>query len=426
MIDFRYHVVSLVAVFIALAVGIALGAGPLREGISDTLEGEVSQLRTERTELRSELEAARGGAAAKDEALGVVGDRAAAGTLTDLRIAVVVLPGADRNLLARAEDGIESAGGQVVLTAEIDEQWESGEVLEQATAVADELADGLDLPDPRTGDGPTLPTVLAAAVAGADAPWATGTWLAAGERLEREGYVDLTWRERAGAEVSDRRPPDAVLVVSGGLSAAALEGAPDDPAAEATGTALEARLALVDALAELDTPAVVAGEGTEAGALQPGAGLDPLVGAVREARDLRPVVSTVDNLESAAGQLAATLALAWEIGEESGHYGLGAQADAPMPAPPPVRFSASQVSPDQAEVTGPVPDDAVATDPGTEGAGASSEGAGTDTSGGAGSDGAGDEADAGGAGDGAGTDGADAGATTPAPPDDATATGTGR
>ena len=45
MIDFRYHLVSLVAVFIALAVGIALGAGPLREGISSTLESEVAQLR---------------------------------------------------------------------------------------------------------------------------------------------------------------------------------------------------------------------------------------------------------------------------------------------------------------------------------------------------------------------------------------------
>ena len=31
MIDFRYHLVSLISVFLALAVGIALGAGPLKE-----------------------------------------------------------------------------------------------------------------------------------------------------------------------------------------------------------------------------------------------------------------------------------------------------------------------------------------------------------------------------------------------------------
>ena len=37
MIDFRYHLVSLVSVFLALAVGIVLGAGPLKDPISDGL-----------------------------------------------------------------------------------------------------------------------------------------------------------------------------------------------------------------------------------------------------------------------------------------------------------------------------------------------------------------------------------------------------
>ncbi|MDU2059289.1 MAG: copper transporter, partial [Dermabacter sp.] len=37
MIDFRYHLVSLVAVFLALAIGIVLGAGPLRDGVGQTL-----------------------------------------------------------------------------------------------------------------------------------------------------------------------------------------------------------------------------------------------------------------------------------------------------------------------------------------------------------------------------------------------------
>ena len=53
MIDFRYHLVSLISVFIALAVGIALGAGPLKETIGDTLTGQVSQLREEKDALRS-------------------------------------------------------------------------------------------------------------------------------------------------------------------------------------------------------------------------------------------------------------------------------------------------------------------------------------------------------------------------------------
>ena len=47
MIDFRYHLVSLISVFLALAVGIVLGAGPLRESLGDQLAGQVEQLRTE-------------------------------------------------------------------------------------------------------------------------------------------------------------------------------------------------------------------------------------------------------------------------------------------------------------------------------------------------------------------------------------------
>ena len=60
MIDFRYHLVSLISVFLALAVGIALGAGPLKETIGDTLTGQVEQLRAEKDALRAELDATSG------------------------------------------------------------------------------------------------------------------------------------------------------------------------------------------------------------------------------------------------------------------------------------------------------------------------------------------------------------------------------
>lgn len=46
MVDFRYHLVSLVSVFLALALGIILGAGPLQNSIGDTLSGQVETLRT--------------------------------------------------------------------------------------------------------------------------------------------------------------------------------------------------------------------------------------------------------------------------------------------------------------------------------------------------------------------------------------------
>ena len=41
MISFRYHVVTLVSVFLALAVGIALGGGPLQGEVDDSLVGQL-------------------------------------------------------------------------------------------------------------------------------------------------------------------------------------------------------------------------------------------------------------------------------------------------------------------------------------------------------------------------------------------------
>ena len=44
MIDFRYHLVSLAAVLIALSIGIVLGAGPLNDNIGSTLSELDTQL----------------------------------------------------------------------------------------------------------------------------------------------------------------------------------------------------------------------------------------------------------------------------------------------------------------------------------------------------------------------------------------------
>ena len=66
MIDFRYHLVSIVSIFLALAVGIVLGAGPLKGELGDTLNKEVAGLRQDKTDLNEQLDEARAGAEARD------------------------------------------------------------------------------------------------------------------------------------------------------------------------------------------------------------------------------------------------------------------------------------------------------------------------------------------------------------------------
>ncbi|MDR1151416.1 MAG: copper transporter, partial [Bifidobacteriaceae bacterium] len=58
MINFRYHLVSLICVFLALAVGIVLGAGPLRDPITANLDAQVTSLREEKDSLREDLASA--------------------------------------------------------------------------------------------------------------------------------------------------------------------------------------------------------------------------------------------------------------------------------------------------------------------------------------------------------------------------------
>ena len=328
MIDFRYHLVSLVAVFIALAVGIALGGGPLREGISSTLESEVSDLRAERTDLRSQVDIARRQAEAKEDGLTLVAARALDGTLPDVRVGLVILPGADRNIIDSLDGYLTDAGADVALYAELGSRWDAPETSTQHQELLRELAGMLDVPQPSDGAYPSLAQVLAAVLAGQGAEGHFDGWLAAAAALDDEGIVDLTWRDGDPAGVQDRRAPQVLVMVSGGLSVAA--------ATETSGAqTLTGRLDLVEALADTGVPLVVAGNGGEAVVADLAERLDPLVRAVREDPALTREISTVDNLESIAGQLAASFATAWELRGESGQYGLGELAQGAFPALPP-------------------------------------------------------------------------------------------
>ena len=54
MIDFRYHLVSIVAIFLALTVGIVMGSTVLQEPLIKSAEETTAQLRLGKEELRRE------------------------------------------------------------------------------------------------------------------------------------------------------------------------------------------------------------------------------------------------------------------------------------------------------------------------------------------------------------------------------------
>src|SRR5699024_8861430 len=128
VIDFRYHLVSLISVFLALAVGIVLGAGPLRENLGDQLAGQVEQLRTEQDQLRSQA----------DE-LGIQNDQLAsfiteigpdlvADTLPGNDIAILTDDSSTRPATERTSELLEEAGAQSVTRVDLQPAlWEPDE-----------------------------------------------------------------------------------------------------------------------------------------------------------------------------------------------------------------------------------------------------------------------------------------------------------
>src|SRR5690606_9210960 len=273
VIDFRYHLVSLVAVFMALAVGIVLGAGPLGQEISSTLEAQVRDLREERNGLRDQLGQAEAREDLKDEVLELVTPTVTANQLTGRRVALVALPGADRNLIGELQDDIAVAGGEAVVTARLEDRWSDPESAQNRHDLAAELAPELVLPTPRDGEEPTAETVLAAALTGQDASVGTGAWRNAMDRLSEEGFLDTTWT--TGQDAVTSGAPDSVVIITGSLSTAQVEEAADGD------TRLQQSLDIISAFGDLGVPTLVAGSGTESYSDPVQASESPVVRGVR-------------------------------------------------------------------------------------------------------------------------------------------------
>ncbi|GIG40967.1 copper transporter [Cellulomonas phragmiteti] len=355
MIDFRYHIVSLISVFLALAVGIALGAGPLKETIGDTLTGQVEALRAEKEGLRTQLDETGGDLAAADAFVSASGERLLAGALTDRRVALVLLDEVPEEQVTALTERLAQAGASVSATATVNAAWTDPALATYRRTLAGTLVSYLD--EPPAADAGTeaeLAEALVAGLVGADS--ATPDTLAE----NASSLLDvLAEGDRALVTFTQdvTQAADAVVVVSGTVP----EAGDATPTAEATPVTSEPRLALVRAAQRLSEGVVVAGA-SRAG--------DDLVAAVRADDDLTGTVSTVADATSVTGQVSVPLALASGIGDRPGHYGYGDDLAALPPAVQLAPVDRTPGVPDAGAGAGDVPDAEVPGDgeqPGGEG-----------------------------------------------------------
>lgn len=339
MIDFRYHIVSLVAVFLALAVGVILGAGPLRGQLSDTLERQVTELGDERSELRSQVAHQEGLAQDKDAIIDSLTAGAVADVLTGTDVTVVELPGADSDLADEMATVLATAGSGLLSRTQVLDLYEAPDEAPAREEVLDDV-------ESLVGTSTDLAGAVAAAVVGVGPDGteieagAVGTQLQQADVLAVTGTGDATDLLLPGTV--DVGTPDLVVVVAGGL-----EG--EDVSDPDTVARLQSRVELVTALSAADTPVLVVGAGSETWADPQVAAQDSLVAQVRADADLADVVSTTDNAESDSGRLIAAWTAAWLVAGEVGHYGAAEDADEPAPPPPPALGAAEEDLPGGAD-----------------------------------------------------------------------------
>jgi hypothetical protein len=149
VISFRYHIVSIVSVFLALAVGVALGGGPLKGTVDNTLVQQVHADRLTKRDLKGEVEALRTDNQFNDDFASTVAPGLLRGDLRGRVVTIVVMPTADPDVVASLRHLVGVAGGSVGGTMRIGPKMvdvsgkqlvdELGNQLETRTA-------GLDIP----------------------------------------------------------------------------------------------------------------------------------------------------------------------------------------------------------------------------------------------------------------------------------------
>jgi hypothetical protein len=117
VVDFRYHALSLVAVFLALGIGIVLGVTVGDSLVSDADRNLRDSLRGDVTEARQAARDEQALGAKRDDVIEEVAPEVAAGRLRGRRIGLIALGELPGTVSDPVEKAIDMAGGKVVRRA---------------------------------------------------------------------------------------------------------------------------------------------------------------------------------------------------------------------------------------------------------------------------------------------------------------------
>lgn len=309
MIDFRYHLVSIIAVFFALAAGIVLGAGPLGDTVDDTLAEQTSSLRDENRDLRQQLEDTERDTAYQQAFLEEVTPRLVTGQLEGEYVGVIALPGADEETVTAVRDTLAQAGATADLTVRIEPTWTDPDSEPTLDELATELvSSGTELPTEGGGYARGAAVLASALMAPPTEPGASH------ETIDTATVTAFEESDLITLEQDASVAPSMAVLVAGNVSGDDAEDRLD-------------RLAtLVGSIDAADAGTVVAGPASTAE--------DGLLRTIRDNGDLAEVVSTVDSVDLPSGRAAVVFALSEQAAGGSGQYGVVGETDGALPPVP--------------------------------------------------------------------------------------------
>jgi hypothetical protein len=318
VIDFRYHLVSIIAVFLALAVGLVVGATALAPATADLLKTAESVLSKTNANLTKGNRDLRNQVNADQAFAQAASSRLLQGLMPGVKVVLVAAPDPDPSVISGVTKALQQAGatvtGQVAVTSNFLQT--DGHDEEELTQLAQSLAAQADV---------TLPTQSSSNVAGQQAAGKVlaASLLTAGgvaglssasstnilKDFSQDGYVTLA---------------NATNPVSGPATLAVLIA----PGGTGPQTGSQVLVALAAALKSAGSGTVMVGGSESVGS-----------NSVVNAEITAGQVSTVDNADTETGQIMTVQALKQLLdGKPIGHYGIGPGA-APTPVPTPTPTS---------------------------------------------------------------------------------------
>jgi len=319
MIDFRYHLVSIVAVFLALGLGLLVGATALQP---TALGGLIRLSQQERKQIDSALATNRQLSrqiASNDQFAQSVAPQLLDQLLAGERVVVVEAPGASGQVVSGVDQSLAQAGAAVSGHVQIQNKFfdTSPSTEQQLSQLAQQFAPpGTSLQGSPVSQASQ---VIASAILTKDGPGQP----VAGQR--DASSVALLSGFGAGGFLNVTGHPDARATL-------AVVVLPDTPPSTSISDPQSQRLVtLAQQLNLIGQGTVVAGSVTGSG---PGTAIDVMRNGGRAGH-----LSSVDNADHAVGQIVVAQALYEQLRGVSGSYGSGPGATAPGPSPAPTPAS---------------------------------------------------------------------------------------